>query len=77
MRRSDTFFALALLIGAVPVFAQDTVPLYNVTVIEHSLQAVNYQYRSGPTEIDFRGTILLGKAKGHAIVESHRRSDGN
>jgi outer membrane protein OmpA-like peptidoglycan-associated protein len=72
MRRSDTFFALALMLGAVPVVAQDTVPLYNVTVIEHSLQAVNYQYRSGPTEIDFRGTILLGKAKGHATVESHR-----
>jgi flagellar motor protein MotB len=52
--------------------AQDTVPLYNVTVIEHSLQAVNYQYLNGPTEIDFRGTVLLPKAKGHATVESHR-----
>jgi flagellar motor protein MotB len=72
MRLSHGFLGMALIVGAVPVVAQDTVPLYNVTVIEHSLQAVNYQYRSGPTEIDFRGTILLGKAKGHATVESHR-----
>jgi outer membrane protein OmpA-like peptidoglycan-associated protein len=72
MRRKGTFFAWALLAGACGLLQaqQDTVPLYNVTVIEHSLQAVNYQYRSGPTEIDFRGTVLLGKAKGHATVES-------
>jgi flagellar motor protein MotB len=49
-----------------------TVPVYNVTVIERSLQAVNYQYRAGPTEIDFKGTVLLPKGKGHAMVESHR-----
>lgn len=72
MRLSPTFLPLAVMLGAIPVIAQDTVPLYNVTVIEHGLQAVNYQYRSGPTEIDFKGTVLLGKAKGHATVESHR-----
>lgn len=33
------------------------------------MQAVNYQYR-GPTKIDFRGTVLLPHAKGHATVES-------
>lgn len=57
---------------ALAFMAQDTVPLYHVTVIERSLQAVNYQYKSGPTEIDFRGTVLLGKAKGHATVESRQ-----
>jgi outer membrane protein OmpA-like peptidoglycan-associated protein len=67
MRRCG-IIALAFLWSAV---AQNTVPLYRVTVIEHRLQAVNYQYRSGPTEIDFRGTVLLGKAKGRATVESH------
>jgi outer membrane protein OmpA-like peptidoglycan-associated protein len=49
-----------------------TVPVYKVTVVERSLAAVNYQYRSGPTEIDFKGTVLLPMAKGHAMVESKR-----
>jgi hypothetical protein len=47
------------------------VPLYRVTVIERTVKAVNYQYRSGvPTQIDFRGTVLLPEAKGDAMVES-------
>jgi outer membrane protein OmpA-like peptidoglycan-associated protein len=49
---------------------QGTVPIYRVTVIERSLKAINYQYRNGPTFIDFHGTVLLPKAKGEAIVES-------
>jgi outer membrane protein OmpA-like peptidoglycan-associated protein len=50
-----------------------TVPVYKVTVVERSLQAVNYQYRLGqPTEIDFKGTVLLPNSKGHAFVESKR-----
>lgn len=49
-----------------------TVPVYKVTVVERSLQAVNYQYRSMPTDIDFRGTVLLPNSKGHATVESKR-----
>jgi outer membrane protein OmpA-like peptidoglycan-associated protein len=49
------------------------VPVYKVTVVEHSLQAVNYEYRSSfPTEIDFRGTVLLPNGKGHATIESKR-----
>jgi outer membrane protein OmpA-like peptidoglycan-associated protein len=46
------------------------VPLYRVTVIERTVKAINYQYRSGPTPIDFKGTVLLPEAKGQAIVES-------
>jgi outer membrane protein OmpA-like peptidoglycan-associated protein len=72
MIRKLAIGATVILLSAAPAVSQQTVPLYNVTVIEHSLQAVNYQYRSGPTEIDFRGTVLLPKAKGHATVESHR-----
>jgi flagellar motor protein MotB len=72
MIRKLAIRAFVFALSAAPAVCQDTVPLYNVTVIEHSLQAVNYQYRSGPTEIDFRGTVLLPKAKGHATVESHR-----
>jgi hypothetical protein len=45
-----------------------SVPLYRVTVVE--LKAVDYQYRSGPTGIDFRGTVLLPESKGDATVES-------
>ena len=47
-----------------------SVPLYHVTVIERTVKSVNYQYRSGPIPIDFRGTVLLPEAKGQAIVES-------
>ena len=45
-------------------------PIYRVTVVERTVKAVNYQYRSDPTLIDFRGTVLLPKAKGEAIVQS-------
>jgi len=46
------------------------VPMYRVSVIERTVKAVNYQYRSAPTQIDFRGTVLLPEAKGNATVES-------
>ena len=72
MRRRLAIGAFAFVSSALSAFGQKTVPLYTVTVIEHDLKAINYQYRSGPTEIDFRGTILLPKSKGHAVVESHR-----
>jgi outer membrane protein OmpA-like peptidoglycan-associated protein len=45
-------------------------PIYSVTVVERTVSAVNYQYRSGPTTIDFRGTVLMPHAKGEATVES-------
>ena len=45
-------------------------PIYRVTVVERTMKAINYQYRNGPTFIDFRGTVLLPKVKGEAIVES-------
>ena len=48
------------------------VPIYNVTVIERTAKAINYQYRSGPTLVDFRGTVLMPEAKGEATVESKR-----
>lgn len=48
------------------------VPVYRVTVVEHGIDAVNYQYRSDPTKIDFRGTVLLPDAKGEATVQSRR-----
>jgi len=74
-----TFVRIVMAAGllALPGVCQEapqsgTVPLYRVTVVERSVDAVNYQYRSGPTRIDFRGTVLLADGKGDAIVESRR-----
>jgi outer membrane protein OmpA-like peptidoglycan-associated protein len=60
-----------------PSFAQQaqpqgpgSVPIYRVTVVERTVIAINYQYRSDPTMIDFRGTVLMPKAKGEAVVQS-------
>jgi flagellar motor protein MotB len=64
------FCALPMVCQQVP--QSGTVPLYRVTVIERSIDAVNYQYRSGPTKIDFRGTVLLASGKGDATVESRQ-----
>ncbi len=50
--------------------AGEHVPIYHVTVIERTVRAVNYQYRGGPTQIDFKGTVLLPPVKGEATVES-------
>src|SRR5579872_3368686 len=62
---------LALATIATGVAIAQNVPLYRVTVIERTVKAVNYQYRSGiPTQIDFRGTVLLPEGKGDAMVES-------
>lgn len=62
-------FLIATLAGGSAI-AQN-VPIYRVTVIERTVKAVNYQYRSGiPTQIDFRGTVLMPEAKGNATVES-------
>jgi len=49
---------------------RQNVPIYRVTVVERSVKAVDYQYRHGPTRVDFRGTVLLSGAKGDAVVES-------
>ncbi len=49
---------------------RENVPIYRVTVVERSVKAVDYQYRHGPTRLDFRGTVLLSDAKGDAVVES-------
>ncbi len=45
-------------------------PIFHVPVVERTTKAVNYQYRADPTMIDFRGTVLMPKAKGEAIVAS-------
>jgi outer membrane protein OmpA-like peptidoglycan-associated protein len=45
-------------------------PIYKVTVVEHTTRAINYQHRSGSTEVDFRGTDLMPQARGEVNVNS-------
>jgi hypothetical protein len=43
-----------------------------VDVVERVTNAINYQYRSGPTTVGFRGTFLEPGARGEAQVESKK-----
>jgi outer membrane protein OmpA-like peptidoglycan-associated protein len=77
MKTLLTITGSAILFASLPVSGQepakkDTVPIFHVTVVENSVIAINYQYRQGPTKIDFRGTVLMPEAKGEATVESKR-----
>jgi outer membrane protein OmpA-like peptidoglycan-associated protein len=51
---------------------QESTPLYRVTVVARTTKAINYRHLSGPTRIDFRGTVLLPWSGGDAKVESKR-----
>jgi outer membrane protein OmpA-like peptidoglycan-associated protein len=78
MRRSIVASAIIATLAVLPAVGQDPdsrsgpAPIYRVTVIERTLKSINYRYRSGPTSIDFRGTVLLPKVRGEAIVESRQ-----
>ena len=50
----------------------NTTPTFRVTVISRSVQAVNYQHRSGSSKLDFAGTDLMPSANGQAKVESKK-----
>src|SRR5580658_11179946 len=50
--------------------APASVPLYKVTVVQNSAQAINYRYLKSSTMIDFKGTVLLADAKGSAEIKS-------
>jgi outer membrane protein OmpA-like peptidoglycan-associated protein len=49
-------------------------PIFRVTVVSRSVQAVNYRHRSGATKLDFAGTDLMPSANGEAKVNSKRGS---
>jgi outer membrane protein OmpA-like peptidoglycan-associated protein len=51
-----------------------TTPIFRVTVISRSVQAVNYQHRSGSSKLDFAGTDLMPSAHGVAEINSKRGS---
>ncbi|MFZ0584931.1 MAG: OmpA family protein [Candidatus Sulfotelmatobacter sp.] len=49
-------------------------PTFRVTVISRSVQAVDYEHRSGSSKLDFAGTSLMPSANGEARVNSKRGS---
>lgn len=49
-------------------------PIFRVSVISRSVQAVNYEHRSGSSKVDFAGTDLMPSANGVAEVNSKRGS---
>src|SRR5436305_12725912 len=75
MKQTIAVNTMMMVLCALPAVCQRAdkgVPIYRVTVIERTVKAINYQYRSEPTMIDFSGTVLMPKAEGEAIVESKR-----
>ena len=48
----------------------DGQPIFRVTVVERTTNAVSYRHRSGWTKVDLRGTPLAPDATGHADVNS-------
>jgi outer membrane protein OmpA-like peptidoglycan-associated protein len=51
---------------------KESSPLYRVTITARTTKAINYRHLSGPTKIDFRGTVLLPLGHGEARVEGKR-----
>jgi outer membrane protein OmpA-like peptidoglycan-associated protein len=47
-------------------------PIFRVTVVSRTVQAVNYEYRSGSSKLDFAGTALMPSANGEAKVNSRK-----
>ncbi len=58
----------------VEVEPMSSTPMFRVTVISRSVQAVNYEHRSGSSKLDFAGTTLMPSANGEAKVNSKRGS---
>ena len=58
--------------GQAPEPAQNSAgqPIFRVTVVERTTNAVSYRHRSGWTKVDLRGTPLAPDATGHADVNS-------
>ena len=49
-------------------------PVYTVTIVSRTAQAINYGQRNMPTKVDFKGTVLMPSARGEASVEARRGS---
>jgi len=53
-----------------PAESNGGVPIFRVTVVERTTNAVSYRHRSGWTKVDLKGTPLAPDATGHADVNS-------
>lgn len=75
-RRGVSLAALAAAAALLPAQTRpielEKRPVFRVEVVEKITIAINYRHRSGPTRIDFRGTVLMPRAAGEAQVESKR-----
>jgi outer membrane protein OmpA-like peptidoglycan-associated protein len=60
--------------NTVAVESTSGIPTFRVNVVSRSVQAVNYEHRSGASRLDFAGTDLMPSANGEAKVESRRGS---
>jgi len=60
--------------STVEVERMSSTPTFRVTVISRSVQAINYEHRSGSSKLDFAGTALMPSANGEARVNSKRGS---
>ena len=85
MTRVKLFLLLAMTVTAYPQAQQpparqdaagvehlDEPPLFRTSVVSRTAKAIDYQYRSGATKIDFVGTSLMPRARGEAKVESKK-----
>jgi outer membrane protein OmpA-like peptidoglycan-associated protein len=82
MRMSKLSLFLVLIAGALSaqvrtpppppsqVQATDDQPIFRITVVERTTNAVSYRHRSGWTKVDLHGTPLAPDATGHADVNS-------
>lgn len=46
-------------------------PVYRVTVVQRTTEAVDYRDRGGTTQVDFKGTSLMPSVDGNAKVTGH------
>ena len=61
---------LAMAVAVASPADERDAPIYRITVVQRSLPAVNYGHRSGPTKVDFRGTVLAPDTHGNATIEA-------
>ena len=74
MRKLSLVFLAGTAVWAQPPAASpapgESQPIFRVTVVERTTNAVSYRHRSGWTKVDLRGTPLAPEATGHADVNS-------
>src|SRR5690242_1862568 len=62
----------AQVITSVQPVPTDQTPVYRITVVGRTTQAINYRPRSGDTKVDLIGTELLPQARGDAEVSGKK-----